>query len=177
MGGAGLVFAEMTAVSEQGRITPGCPGIYTDEQVAAWRRISDFIHQQSQAKFCLQLGHSGRKGSTKLGWEGMDHPLTEGNWEIIRRLASGVLRVHACAARDHARRDGEVRDDYAQAAVNADKAGFDMIEVHAGHGYLLSGFISPLSNQRTDEYGGSLENRMRFPARSVRRGAGQLAEA
>jgi anthraniloyl-CoA monooxygenase len=163
MGGAGLVFAEMTAVSERARITPGCPGIYSDEQVAAWKRISDFIHRQSKSKFCLQLGHSGRKGSTQLGWEGMDHPLPDGNWEII---AASPLAFHEFmhVPREITRSDMDrVRDDYARAAVNAEKAGFDMIEVHAGHGYLLSGFISPLSNERKDEYGGSLENRMRFP--------------
>ena len=163
MGGAGLVFAEMTAVSEPARITPGCPGIYTDEQVAAWKRISDFIHRESRAKFCLQLGHSGRKGSTRRGWEGMDHPLADGNWEIV---AASPLAFHEFM---HVPREitragmDRVRDDYARAAVNAERAGFDMIEVHCGHGYLLSGFISPLSNERTDEYGGSLENRMRFP--------------
>jgi anthraniloyl-CoA monooxygenase len=163
MGGAGLVFAEMTAVSETGRITPGCPGIYSDAQVTAWKRISDFIHKQSPAKFCLQLGHSGRKGSTRRGWEGMDHPLEEGNWELV---AASPLAFHQFmhVPREITRADMErIRDDYARAATNADKADFDMIEVHAGHGYLLSGFISPLSNERNDEYGGSLENRMRFP--------------
>ena len=163
MGGAGLVFAEMTAVSEQARITPGCPGIYTDAQVAAWKRISDFIHRESGAKFCLQLGHSGRKGSTRRGWEGMDHPLADGNWEIV---AASPLAFHEFmhVPREITRAEMDrVRDDYAQAALNAERAGFDMIEVHCGHGYLLSGFISPLSNQRTDAYGGSLENRMRFP--------------
>ncbi len=163
MGGAGLVFAEMTAVAEQARITPGCPGIYTGEQVAAWRRIAEFIHRQSQAKFCLQLGHSGRKGSSRLGWEGMDHPLPDGNWELV---AASPLAFHEFmhVPREITRGDMDrVRDDYARAAVNADKADFDMIELHCGHGYLLSGFISPLSNERTDEYGGSLANRMRFP--------------
>jgi anthraniloyl-CoA monooxygenase len=163
MGGAGIVFAEMTAVSELGRITPGCPGIYSADQVAAWKRISDFIHRQSKAKFCLQLGHSGRKGSTRRGWEGMDHPLPDGNWDL---MAASPLAFHEFmhVPQEITRSQMlQVRDDYARAAVNADKAGFDMIEVHAGHGYLLSGFISPLSNQRQDEYGGSLENRMRFP--------------
>jgi anthraniloyl-CoA monooxygenase len=163
MGGAGLVFAEMTAVSELGRITPGCPGIYSDDQVAAWKRISDFIHRQSPAKFCLQLGHSGRKGSSRRGWEGMDHPLEDGNWELV---AASPLAFHEFmhVPREITRADMErVRDDYARAAANAERADFDMIEVHAGHGYLLSGFISPLSNERTDRYGGSLENRMRFP--------------
>jgi anthraniloyl-CoA monooxygenase len=163
MGGAGLVFAEMTAVSELGRITPGCPGIYSDDQVAAWKRISDFIHRQSPAKFCLQLGHSGRKGSSRRGWEGMDHPLEDGNWELV---AASPLAFHEFmhVPREITRADMErIRDDYARAAANAERADFDMIEVHAGHGYLLSGFISPLSNERTDRYGGSLENRMRFP--------------
>ncbi len=163
MGGAGLVFAEMTAVSERGRITPGCPGIYTDEQVVAWRRISDFIHRQSKAKFCLQLGHSGRKGSTRRGWEGMDHPLPDGNWEIV---GASPLAFHEFmhVPREITRADMDhILTDYARAAANAEKAGFDMIELHCGHGYLLSGFISPLSNERRDEYGGSLDNRMRFP--------------
>ena len=163
MGGAGLVIAEMTAVSEKGRITPGCPGIYSDEQVAAWRRISNFIHAQSPAKFCLQLGHSGRKGSTKRGWEGMDHPLDQDNWELTAASPLAFYEfMHVPREISRSEMD-QVRDDYARAATNADKAGFDMIELHAGHGYLLSGFISPLSNERTDEYGGSLENRMRFP--------------
>ena len=163
MGGAGLVFAEMTAVSEQGRITPGCPGIYSEAQIAAWKRISDFIHRQSKSKFCLQLGHSGRKGSTKRGWEGMDHPLESENWDVF---GPSPLAFHEFmhVPREITRSDMDiVVRDYAQAAINAAKAGFDMIEVHAGHGYLLSSFISPLSNERTDDYGGSLENRMRFP--------------
>ncbi len=162
-GGAGLVMAEMTAVSELGRITPGCPGIYTPEQVAAWRRISNFVHRESEAKFGLQLGHSGRKGSTKRGWEGMDYPLDEDNWPVF---AASPLKFYEYMhlPREITRSQMEkVRDEYAAAAVNADKADFDLLEVHAGHGYLLSGFISPLSNQRTDEYGGSLENRLRFP--------------
>jgi anthraniloyl-CoA monooxygenase len=163
MGGAGLVFAEMTAVSEPVRITPGCPGIYTPEQVAAWKRISDFLHEESKAKFCLQLGHSGRKGSTGRGWEGMDHPLPEGNWDLVAASPLAFYEfMHVPREITRSEMD-RVRDDYAQAARNADQACFDMIEVHAGHGYLLSGFISPLSNVRTDEYGGSLENRMRFP--------------
>jgi anthraniloyl-CoA monooxygenase len=163
MGGAGLVFAEMTAVSEEGRITPGCPGIYTAAQVAAWRRICRFVHAQSRAKFALQLGHSGRKGSTRRGWEGMDQPLSDGSWPIV---AASPLAFYDFMAvpREIARGEMEkVRNDFARAAVNADAAGFDMLEVHCGHGYLLSGFISPLSNVRTDAYGGSLENRMRFP--------------
>ena len=163
MGGAGLVFAEMTAVSEQGRITPGCPGIYTDEQVAAWRRITRFIKRESRAKFCLQLGHSGRKGSSKRGWEGMDHPLDDGNWEIVAASPLAFYEFMHVPREITSAEMQHVRDDYARAAVNADKAEFDMLELHAGHGYLLSGFISPLSNQRTDAYGGSLENRLHFP--------------
>jgi anthraniloyl-CoA monooxygenase len=163
MGGAGLVFAEMTAVSEQGRITPGCPGIYSDAQIVAWKRISDFIHRQSRSKFCLQLGHSGRKGSTKRGWEGMDYPLESGNWDVFGPSALAFYEfMHVPREVTSTDMDIVVRD-YTQAAINAAKAGFDMIEVHAGHGYLLSSFISPLSNERTDEYGGSLQNRMRFP--------------
>ena len=163
MGGAGLVFAEMTAVSEQGRITPGCPGIYSDAQIVAWKRISDFIHRQSRSKFCLQLGHSGRKGSTKRGWEGMDHPLESGNWDVFGPSALAFYEfMHVPRKITRTDMDIVVRD-YTQATINAAKAGFDMVEVHAGHGYLLSSFISPLSNERTDEYGGSLQNRMRFP--------------
>lgn len=163
MGGAGLVFAEMTAVSELGRITPGCPGIYSDAQVAAWKRIADFIHRESKAKFCLQLGHSGRKGSSKRGWEGMDYPLDDGNWDVV--AASPIAFYdYMHVPKEISRSQMEaVLGHYAQAARNAERAGFDMLEVHAGHGYLLSGFISPLSNQRTDAYGGSLENRLRFP--------------
>jgi anthraniloyl-CoA monooxygenase len=153
----------MTAVSERGRITPGCPGIYTAEQVAAWRRISAFVHRESRAKLGLQLGHSGRKGSTRRGWEGMDQPVDGDNWELV---AASPLKFHEFMhlPREMTRGDMErVRDDYAAAAANADKAEFDLLEVHCGHGYLLSGFISPLSNQRGDDYGGALENRLRFP--------------
>jgi anthraniloyl-CoA monooxygenase len=163
MGGAGLLFAEMTSVSEDARITPGCPGIYAPEQVNAWKRIVDFVHKNSEAKFCLQLGHAGRKGSTRLGWEGMDLPLADGNWPVtsaspVKYKAEGHLPAEIARAG----MDG-VRQAFVDAAKNAREAGFDMIELHMAHGYLLSSFISPLSNQRSDEYGGSLENRMRFP--------------
>lgn len=163
MGGAGLVFAEMTAVSEAGRITPNCPGIYTADQVAAWKRISDFVHRESKAKFCLQLGHCGRKGSSKRGWEGMDYPLDEGNWDVYAASPLAFYEYMHVPKEITRSQMETVLADYVQAAINADRAGFDMIEVHVGHGYLLSGFISPLSNQRTDKYGGSLENRLRFP--------------
>jgi anthraniloyl-CoA monooxygenase len=162
-GGAGLVYTEMTCVSPEGRITPGCPGMYAPDHVAAWRRITDFVHANSAAKMCLQLGHSGAKGSTKIGWEGMDAPLDTGNWPLI--AASDVPWSEACQApRPMTRADMDaVRDQFVAATRMAIDAGFDMVELHAAHGYLLSSFITPLQNTRTDEYGGSLENRLRFP--------------
>jgi anthraniloyl-CoA monooxygenase len=163
MGGAGLVFAEMTAVSEEARITPGCPGIYSDEQVSAWRRIVRFVHEQSRARFALQLGHCGRKGSTKRAWEGMDQPLDEGNWQTLAASPLAFFEFMRVPREITRAEMDKVVYDYAAAASRAEAAGFDMLEVHCGHGYLLSGFISPLSNQRTDEYGGSLDRRMRFP--------------
>jgi anthraniloyl-CoA monooxygenase len=162
-GGAGLLYTEMTCVSAEGRITPGCPGIYTDAQVAAWRRIVDFVHGNGGAKFCLQLGHSGPKGSTRVGWEGYDVPLASGNWPIM--AASDVpwsldnQVPHPMTRTDMDR----VTAEFVAAVHRGLEAGFDMIELHAAHGYLLSSFITPLTNKRTDEYGGSLENRLRFP--------------
>jgi anthraniloyl-CoA monooxygenase len=164
MGGAGLVFAEMTSVAEDGRITPGCPGVYSDAQVDAWRRICDFVHRESEAKFCLQIGHAGRKGSTRRGWEGMDLPLPEGeNWPIVS--ASPIaFRAESQVPTEIGRdRMATVRDAFVRAARHAEAAGFDMLELHMAHGYLLSSFISPLTNRRADEYGGSLADRMRFP--------------
>jgi len=162
-GGAGLVYTEMTCVSPEGRITPGCPGMYTPEHVTAWKRITDFVHHNSKAKMCLQLGHSGAKGSTKLGWEGMDEPLDTGNWPLI--AASDVPWSDANQTpRPMTRADMDmVRDQFVAATRMAIDAGFDMVEMHAAHGYLLSSFITPMQNRRTDEYGGSLENRLRFP--------------
>ncbi len=162
-GGAGLVYTEMTCVSPEGRITPGCPGMYTPEHVTAWQRITDFVHHNSKAKMCLQLGHSGAKGSTKLGWEGMDEPLDSGNWPLI--AASDVPWSDANQTpRPMTRADMDmVRDQFVAATRMAIDAGFDMVEMHAAHGYLLSSFITPMQNRRTDEYGGSLENRLRFP--------------
>ena len=162
-GGAGLVFTEMTCVSPTARITPGCTGIYAAEHVAAWRRITDFVHRHSKAKICLQLGHSGGKGSTQLGWETMDAPLAHGNWPLI--AASDVpwsgsnQRPRAMTRADM----DDVRDQFVDAVRMGLEAGFDMIEMHAAHGYLLSSFITPLQNKRTDDYGGSLDNRLRFP--------------
>ncbi|HEX9953630.1 MAG TPA: bifunctional salicylyl-CoA 5-hydroxylase/oxidoreductase [Allosphingosinicella sp.] len=162
-GGAALVYTEMTCVSPEGRITPGCAGLYTDEQVAAWKRIVDFVHANSRAKICLQLGHSGPKGSTKVGWEGYDVPLESGNWPVMAAsdvpwsAANQVPKPMTRADMD------EVRDQFVAAVRRGLEAGFDMVELHAAHGYLLSSFITPLTNRREDEYGGSLENRLRFP--------------
>ena len=162
-GGAGLVYIEMTCVSPEGRITPGCPGLYAREHEAAWKRLTDFVHAETEAKLCMQIGHSGRKGSTQLGWDEMDAPLPSGNWQTVSASALPWAEGHAAPrALDRAGMD-EIRDQFVAAAEMADRAGFDMIELHAAHGYLLSSFISPLSNTREDAYGGSLENRMRYP--------------
>lgn len=162
-GGAGLVFTEMTCVSPTGRITHGCPGLYAPEHVAAWKRLTDFVHRETDAKICCQIGHSGRKGSTQLGWEEMDAPLERDNWETIS--ASPIpWSPRNPPPREATRADMDrIRDQFVAAARMAEQAGFDMIELHAAHGYLISSFISPLSNRRSDEYGGSLENRMRWP--------------
>jgi anthraniloyl-CoA monooxygenase len=163
MGGAGLVFTEMTCVSPEGRISPGCTGMWNADHVAAWKRIVDFVHSSSTAKICLQLGHSGPKGSTKLGWEGNDVPLDEGNWPVM--AASDVRWSPANQQpRPMTRADMDmVRDQFVAAVRMGLDVGFDMIELHAAHGYLLSSFLTPLQNKRTDEYGGSLENRLRYP--------------
>src|SRR3954469_1085016 len=162
--GAGLVFTEMICVSPDGRITPGCGGLYRDEHTAAWVRIVDFVHANGRAKIACQLGHSGRKGSTKLMWEGEDEPLDAGNWPLIAPsplpYRAGINQV----PREMTRADMDaVLADFVAAARRAAAAGFDLLEVHMAHGYLLSSFLSPLTNVRTDEYGGSLENRARFP--------------
>ncbi len=162
-GGAGLVFTEMTCVSPQGRITPGCTGMYAPEHETAWQRLVDFIHTETDARVCCQLGHSGAKGSTQVGWEEMDAPLPDGNWPLL--AASDVAwspSNQTPKSMDHADMD-LVRDQFVASAQMAERAGFDMIELHCAHGYLLSSFITPLTNHRTDEYGGSLENRMRYP--------------
>ena len=163
VGGAGLVYTEMTNVSALARITYGCTGMYSDAQEAAWARINAFVHASSRAKICLQLGHAGRKGSTKLMWEGIDEPLPAENWPIVS--ASPVPYFpHSQVPREMTRADMDLTiADYVQAAERARRAKFDMIEIHAAHGYLLASFISPLTNRRTDRYGGALENRMRFP--------------
>ncbi|WJS86974.1 bifunctional salicylyl-CoA 5-hydroxylase/oxidoreductase [Paracoccus sp. TOH] len=162
-GGAGLVYTEMTCVSAEGRISPGCPGLYAPEHEAAWKRIVDFTHAETRARICMQIGHSGRKGSTQLGWQDADRPLAEGNWPLISASAIPWQDGNAVPkAMDRADMD-RVRDQFAAATGMAARAGFDMVELHAAHGYLISSFISPLSNRREDAYGGSLENRMRYP--------------
>ncbi|MCH2068838.1 MAG: bifunctional salicylyl-CoA 5-hydroxylase/oxidoreductase [Shimia sp.] len=162
-GGAGLVYTEMTCVSAEGRITPGCPGLYAPEHEAAWRRLTDFVHAETDAKICCQIGHSGRKGSTQVGWEIMDAPLKEGNWELVSASAIPWSENNA-VPRAATRADMDaIKAQFVAAAEMAERAGFDMIELHAAHGYLISSFISPVSNQRDDTYGGSLENRLRYP--------------
>lgn len=165
LGGAGLVMTEMVCVSAEGRITPGCAGLYTPEQADAWKRIAGFVHAGAPgAALGVQLGHSGRKGSTRVMWEGMDDPLPEGNWPLAAASAlpyrPGVSAVpRALATAELA----SIRAEFAAAAVRAADCGFDLLELHCAHGYLLSGFLSPLTNHRTDAYGGPLENRLRFP--------------
>jgi anthraniloyl-CoA monooxygenase len=163
IGGAGLVFTEMTCVSPEGRISPGCTGMWNADHVVAWKRIVDFVHANSKAKICLQLGHSGGKGSTRVGWEGNDVPLDDGNWPVMSASDVPWSPVNQ-APRPMTRADMDaVRDQFVAAVRMGLECGFDMVELHAAHGYLLSSFITPLQNNRTDEYGGSLENRLRYP--------------
>ncbi len=163
-GGAAMIYTEMTCVSAEGRITPGCPGLYAPEHEAAWKRLADFIHAETSCKLCIQIGHSGRKGSTCLAWVGgIDAPLREGNWDL---MAASPLpyKPGSAAPREMDRADMDmVRDQFVASTEMAARAGADMVEMHAAHGYLLATFISPVTNRRTDEYGGSLENRMRYP--------------
>jgi anthraniloyl-CoA monooxygenase len=162
-GGAGLVVTEMTDVTADGRITPGCAGIWNDEQAAAWKRIVDFVHTATPAKIALQLGHAGPKGATKLEWEGANEPLDGEGWPLLAASAiPWTLANQTPRAMTRADMD-VVTEAYVQAARRAADAGFDMVELHFAHGYLLSSFITPLSNARTDEYGGSLANRVRYP--------------
>nr|WP_047165523.1 bifunctional salicylyl-CoA 5-hydroxylase/oxidoreductase [Sphingomonas sp. Y57] len=163
LGGAGLIVTEMTCVSPEARITPGCTGIWNDAQVAGWRRITDFVHRTPGARICLQIGHSGSKGSTRVAWEGIDKPLATGNWPVV--APSNVAyspENQVPIALDRAGMD-VIRDQFVAATRRAGDAGFDMVEFHCGHGYLMSGFISPTQNKRADDYGGSLENRLRYP--------------
>ena len=163
VGGAGLVMTEMTNVSRDARISTGCTGMYKPEHVEAWKRIVEFVHGRTPAKIGMQLGHAGRKGATKLMWDGIDQPLEEGAWPI---MAPSPLQYfeNSQVPRPMDRTDMDrVKDDYVRAARMADEAGFDLLEIHFAHGYLLATFLSPLTNKRDDDYGGSLENRMRFP--------------
>ncbi|WTF04105.1 bifunctional salicylyl-CoA 5-hydroxylase/oxidoreductase [Streptomyces sp. NBC_01613] len=164
LGGAGLVMTEMVCVSPDGRITPGCAGLYTGRQGESWKRITDFVHAQSPGTAIgVQLGHSGRKGSTKLMWEGMDEPLEDGNWPLTA-ASSLPYKPDSQTPRELTRAQlTDIREQFAAAAWRAARAGFDLLELHCAHGYLLSGFLSPLTNRRTDAYGGSLEKRLRFP--------------
>lgn len=164
VGGAGLVFAEMTDVSPEGRISPGCAGLWSTEHAGAWKRIVDFVHDQSDAKIAMQLGHAGRKGSTRNIWDGDSEPLPDGNWDLLSASPIPYFPGRSQTPREMSRADmDEVLADYVRSTELATEAGFDLLEVHMAHGYLLASFISPLTNERDDEYGGSLENRMRFP--------------
>jgi anthraniloyl-CoA monooxygenase len=165
LGGAGLVVAEMTCTSPDARITPGCPGLWNDEQAAAWKRIVDFVHRESDAKIAIQIGHAGAKGSTNAPWDhtGADKPLPTGNWPLSAPSAKAYLEDGAVPQAMTLRDMQRVQADFVAATKRAAAAGFDWLELHAAHGYLLSSFISPLTNLREDDYGGSLENRLRFP--------------
>ena len=163
MGGAGLVFAEMTDVSAEARISPGCAGMYKPEHAAAWKRIVDFVHAHSRAKIAIQLGHAGRKAATRLSWEGDNEPLPSGGWPILGPSALPYY-PYSQVPREMTRRDMDaVVSDFVRATRLSIEAGFDLLEIHAAHGYLLASFISPITNHRGDAYGGTLENRMRFP--------------
>jgi anthraniloyl-CoA monooxygenase len=163
LGGAALLMTEMVCVSPEARITLGCTGLYNDEHLEAWRKVVSFVHEWSDAKICLQLGHSGRKGSTRLPWEGTDIPLEDESWE---RVGPSPITYGPTLPppREMTRDDMErVKQDFIRTTELAVEAGFDMIELHCAHGYLLSSFLTPISNRRTDDYGGSLDNRMRYP--------------
>ena len=162
-GGAGLIYTEMTCPSAIARITHGCTGLWSDEQEAAWTRIVGFTHAHGSAKICLQLGHAGRKGATRLMWDGMDQPLAQDGWPVISASAIPYTPENQVPrAMDQADMDGVVAE-FRQGAVRGARCGFDMLELHCAHGYLLASFLSPLTNTRIDEYGGSVDNRLRFP--------------
>ena len=167
VGGAGLVMAEMTAIGRDGRISPGCAGIYMAQHVTAWRRLVDFVKRFTSAKIGIQLGHAGRKGATRLDWEGPNEPLEEGGWPIVSASPIGYFEHSPVPAElDEAGMDALVAD-FERSTEMAVEAGFDIVEIHMAHGYLLASFLSPLTNRRTDGYGGSLENRLRLPLRVV----------
>ena len=162
-GGAGLVYIEMTCVSPEARITPGCPGLYSDKHEEAWKKIVNFIHLETDAKICCQIGHSGRKGSTQVGWEEMDAPLKKDNWSLVSASAIPWSKKNAIPEEMTEKQMQKVLKQFVSSVKMANRADFDMIELHAAHGYLISSFISPKSNIRKDKYGGTLENRMRYP--------------
>ena len=164
MGGAAMVFAEMTCVSPEGRITPGCPGLYAPEHTVAWKRIVDWVHANSDTKFAMQIGHAGAKASTRVAWEGIDKPLESGNWPLLSASPQQYLPGISQTAQAMTQTDMDtVLAQFVASAKAAANIGVDWLELHCAHGYLLSSFISPLTNQRTDAYGGSLENRLRYP--------------
>ena len=168
LGGAGLVFIEMTCPTPDARITPGCTGLWNEEQMRGFKRIVDFVHASTASKMCMQLGHAGRKGSTQLGWEEIDYPLPEGaggrNWPLISPSPVPYREGVSQVPREMTRADMDrLIGEFVHSARLAQRAGFDMLELHMAHGYLLASFLSPITNRRTDRYGGSLENRMRFP--------------
>ena len=168
-GGAGLIITEMTCVSPPARITPGCTGLWNEAQRDAWSRIVGFVHANSRAKLCLQLGHSGRKGSTQLGWQKADHPLASGNWETLAPSALPYLQGISAMPREMDRGDMQaVLEQFVHSTRLGAAAGFDMLELHMAHGYLLASFLSPLTNQRRDEFGGTVDNRLRFPLELLR---------
>lgn len=165
IGGAGLVYTEMVCVAPDARITPGCAGLWSDAQEAAWTRIVAFAHANSRAKLCLQLGHAGRKGASKLMWEGMDRPLPAGAWPIVSASPLPYYPESQVPAELDEAGMARITADFVAATERAARCGFDMLELHCAHGYLLASFLSPLTNKRTDAYGGSVENRLRFPLR------------
>jgi anthraniloyl-CoA monooxygenase len=169
MGGAAMVVTEMTCVSPDARITPGCPGLWNDEQQHAWKRVVDFVHTHTDARIALQLGHAGRKGSTRRGWDAIDQPLESDNWPLISASELPYIEGLSQTPREAARCDMDrIKGDFVAATRRGAAAGFDWLEFHCAHGYLLSSFISPLTNHRTDEYGGSLENCCRYPLEVLR---------
>jgi anthraniloyl-CoA monooxygenase len=163
LSGAALVMSEMLCVSDTGRISPGCAGMYRDEHVEAWRRIVSFVHEYGTAAFGAQLGHSGRKGSTKLMWEGIDEPLPDGNWPVIAPSPLPYSPINQVPLEMTSADIESVLGQFVWATHGAQEAGFDLLELHMAHGYLLSSFLSPLTNERSDEYGGPLSGRARFP--------------
>jgi anthraniloyl-CoA monooxygenase len=163
MGGAGLVMTEMSCISADARITPGCIGIWSDDQAAAWKRTIDFIHRETPSKIAMQIGHAGRKGATQLAWEGIDQPLESGAWDIIAPSPLPYL-ANSVVPREMTRQDMDrIKQDFIAAFKRAAEIGIDMAELHGAHGYLLAGFLSPATNKRDDDYGGSIENRLRYP--------------